>query len=107
MAVETGPFVRALDDADLAPLTVSDGADVCQEEICGNWFWVYTELEFGFAGGARTNVGLGASGDLTFSARRYTARNVRGGRLTKTMNPICTDIERTRTWAIWSRPAGP
>jgi hypothetical protein len=67
---------------------------------------MYTHLQFAFSGGSATDVGLGANADLTFAQRRYTARNVSGGYVVPQTTYTCADIERTRAWAIWSRPAG-
>ncbi|MES1256056.1 MAG: hypothetical protein ABUS56_10635 [Acidobacteriota bacterium] len=106
MAVEAGPFVRTLDDADLAPLTVANGADVCYEATCGSVLWIYSQLQFAFTGGPSAIAGLGASSELTFAQRRYTARNVAGGYFDPNAIHNCSDIEGTPRWAIWSRAAG-
>jgi hypothetical protein len=106
MAIEAGPFTRTLDAPDLAPLTIANGADVCQQATCGTVLWIYTQLQFAFSGGPSAVVGLGATAELTFAQRRYSARNDGGGYLDPNTIHNCSDVEKTPTWAIWS-VAGP
>jgi len=106
MAVEAGPFARTLDAVDLAPLTITNGADVCKWPTgCAPVLWIYTQLQFTFSGGPSAVVGLGANADLTFAQRRYTARNDGGGYYDPNTIRNCSDPEKTPTWAIWSEAA--
>lgn len=105
MAVEAGPFTGALEASDIAPLALTNGAFVCDEMLCGKALWAYSQLQVSSSDGASVSVDLGSSGELTSLNRRYTIRNVGAGRMAIGTGVTCSDIEKTPTWALWSRPS--
>lgn len=105
MAVEAGPFTQALEAPDIAPLALTNGAPVCDQMICGNVLWAYSQLHVSSSDGASVSVDIGSNGELTSTNRRYTIRNVGAGRLAMGTGFTCADIEKTPTWALWSRPS--
>jgi hypothetical protein len=98
MAADAGPFLAAVQAADVDPVSVATGAPLCQNVIGDIQTTTYYELQF--TGATTAVVGLGRDGEFTTATRRYFARNGGANSIVST----ALDGESMSPWAIWLRP---
>lgn len=96
LAADMGQTARSLTDAELTPITISNGTTAigCTQDACGRK--LFFPLTFS-GGGASLELVPGQQGDLTVSTDRFRALDVSSGAYEAT---TC-EIKDQRPWVLW------